>query len=89
MGVEGCFPGLAVLPDFNMSECLSSGESLLEESEANEKGVSLFQHVHCNSLSKTVLGLSSEIKAVCQMKYVLISVPSVRLIVFLYLEAYR
>lgn len=35
--VGGCFPDLAVPLDFNMSECLSLGESLLEESEENEK----------------------------------------------------
>lgn len=36
-----------------------------------------FNILHCNSLLKTDLGLNSEIKAVCQRKCVLISVPSI------------
>lgn len=62
-GREGGFPGLVVLPNLSMSECLSSGESFLEGSKESEKGVSPFQHVHCNpprgTKANTVLGLSN------------------------------
>lgn len=85
-GGGGGFPGIAILPNFNMSECLSSGGWFLEESKENEKGVSSFQHVHCNlprgPKAKTVPGLSNGKVCVPNETYFDLSVINTFLIYF-------
>lgn len=81
----GCFPGLAVPLDFNMFGCLSLGQSLLEESEENEKRCFIATHPQM----KSTVGIEALENCVCQIKRVLISVLSALLMIYILLEAYR